>query len=190
MGWINLLYLPRFFESDFYNQLTRCLKCWYEQWRGRTIDWIGQFQFIFLQCRSIRKTYLFIHLQYALLNSRYSNASKEDNEAINYLSIVSEQELKERENLFGWMLPLWCLSCQAQTADVHTHTRTSDSLTNTHTNISQILSQTLSLVILHALFLQALNGIYFLLLLFTSIFILKVNVVCAHYEHFLYLWNN
>lgn len=70
----------------------------------------------------------------------YSNASKEDNEAISYLSRVSEQELKERANLFGWMLPLWCLSCQARTADGHTHTRTSDSLTNTHKHQSNSLT--------------------------------------------------
>lgn len=46
----------------------------------------------------------------------------------------------KKENLFGWMLPLWCLSCQARTADGHTHTRTSDSLTNTHKHQSNSLT--------------------------------------------------
>ncbi len=88
--------------------------------------------------------------------------------SIIYLEWVNRNWKKERTCLDGCFLLVLVMS--GTDADVHTHTRTSDSLTNTHTNISQILSQTLSLDILHALFLQPLNGIILLLLLFTKYF--------------------
>lgn len=95
-----------------------------------------------------------------------------------YLEWVNRNWKKERTCLDGCVL---FGACHVRHG-LQTATRTLAHLTvwQTHTNISYIFSQTLSLVILHALFLQALNGIYYLLLLFTSMFILKVVcILCS-----------
>lgn len=137
MGWINLLdFTPRFFESNLYNQLTRCLKCWYEQLRGRTIHWIGQFQ-----CRSIRKTnYPYICCMFCWALDTVMPLRRTMKPSLSYLEWVNRNWKKERTCLDGCFLFGAChVRHGLQTA---TCTLAHLTVWQTHTNISQILSQT------------------------------------------------
>ncbi len=117
--------------------------------------------FSFNAGRLVKRTYSFICSMLCWALDTVMPRRRTMKPSIIYLEWVNRNWKKERTCLDGCFLFGACHVRHGLQTSTLTLAHRTVWQTHTHTNISQILSQTLSLVILHALFLQALNGIYF-----------------------------